>query len=222
MKDSGLEWIGEIPSKWEIVSIKRVLRKADYGISDNLYGEGDIPVLRMGNISNGVIDLTDLRFIDNVDKSLYLTPGDLLYNRTNSLAMIAKVGLFVGSDKYDKISFASYLVRLRPNNRTTSKFLSYLLNVSGVIDEARAIAYPSINQVNLSPTRYLTIKIPLPPLTEQETIVDQLIRVDHQTNQMSDLIRKSLALLQEYRSSLITAAVSGQIDVSKMRAKAPE
>ena len=113
MKDSGVEWIGEIPVTWEALPIKRVISTADYGISESLDAQGAIPVLRMGNIVDGTIDFSDLRFVDSVDEYLVLRKDDLLYNRTNSMEMIGKVGLFQTPEAYEKVSFASYLVRLR-------------------------------------------------------------------------------------------------------------
>lgn len=217
MRDSGVEWIGEIPAHWQVLPIRRVVDKADYGISESLDASGEIPVLRMGNLTDGGIDLADLRFVDEVDKFFLLQKGDLLYNRTNSLDLVGKVGLFQGDADHDRVSFASYLVRIRTNDRAFPEYLTYLLNTPYVLSQARAIAYPSIGQANLSPPRYLTISVPLPPKEEQGAINRYLVSEDEGSHRRLGLLKRSIALLQELRSSLITAAVSGQIDVSTMR-----
>ena len=90
MKDSGVEWLGELPAHWELCPLRRAFTAMDYGISDSLDGEGAVAVLRMGNIGGGKVSLEDLKFTDAVDPYLLLRAGDLLFNRTNSLDQIGK------------------------------------------------------------------------------------------------------------------------------------
>ncbi|OOH72421.1 restriction endonuclease subunit S [Leptospirillum ferriphilum] len=213
MKDSGVEWLGEVPEHWEILRLKRVLESLEYGISESLSTDGEIPILRMSNIYDGKIFWDDLKFVDSVEDSLYLQNGDLLFNRTNSLDLVGKVGLFEENRTFKTVSFASYLVRLRPNNRANSKYLDYLLNIPSFLSEARSNAIPSIGQANLNPTRYSHLLVAVPPLEEQQNINDLL---DQETSRIDTLISESrtfIDLLKEYRSSLITAAVTGKIDV---------
>ncbi|MEI7606548.1 MAG: hypothetical protein WCJ64_04095 [Rhodospirillaceae bacterium] len=212
MKDSGIEWLGDVPEHWNILLLKRAFISIDYGISSSLSSEGRVAILRMGNINDGKVMVDDLKFVDDVDPFLLLTRGDLLYNRTNSLDLIGKVGLYVG-DSEIPISFASYLVRLRTNPGSNQNYLSYLLNTSGVLGVARANAFVAIGQCNLNPTRYAEMRVALPPLPEQSAIVAYL---DEQTAKLDALTAeagRAIALLKEHRSALISAAVTGKIDV---------
>lgn len=212
MKASGIDRLGDAPEHWEICSLKRAFRSVDYGISDALDVEGRVAILRMGNIENGKVTMDALKYVDTVAPALLLAPGDLLYNRTNSLDLIGKVGMFIGGDGVP-VSYASYLVRLRTSDECVPGFFSYLLNTAGILGLARASAFVAIGQCNLNPTRYGQICVALPPRAEQATIAEAL---DAATVKMDALIaeaQRAIALLQERRTSLISAAVTGQIDV---------
>ena len=214
MKDSGIEWLGEVPDHWDVVQLKRALQSSDYGISDSLSQEGEIGVLRMGDIRHGEIILDDLRYVDAVPKELLLDTNDLLFNRTNSLEQIAKVGIFRGSIE-DQISFASYLVRLRANEKAVPQYLNYLLNAPPCIAFARGLALPSINQANLNPSRFGSMEVPLPPVEDQSKIVEFLDDQCGRLNQLSKKVSFHIEKLQEYRQTLISAAVTGKLDVTK-------
>ena len=214
LKPSGLDWLGDVPAHWEICMLKRVFRSVDYGISDSLDAEGPIAILRMGNIENGQVVMDDLKYTKEVDKGLLLQCGDLLYNRTNSLDLIGKVGMFRGSED-GPVSFASYLVRIRTVNDSLPEFFAYLLNTEGVLGLARANAFVAIGQCNLNPTRYGQIEIALPPLSEQRAIVAHLDAATAQFDALTAAVERALALLQERRTALISAAVTGQIDVRR-------
>lgn len=215
MKDSGIEWLGEVPAHWRIMLLKRSFRSVDYGISDALEPEGAIAILRMGNIENGKVVATDLKYTDSVDPSLLLTPGDLLYNRTNSLDLVGKVGMFL-ADSGSPVSFASYLVRLRTGDESLPEFFAYLLNTDGIMGIARASAFVAIGQCNLNPTRYGQIRIAVPPKKEQSLIVDYLDREVVKIDDLTVEAQCAIDLLRERRTALISAAVTGQIDVRQL------
>jgi type I restriction enzyme S subunit len=212
MKDSGVEWLGEVPAHWELSPLRRAFTSMDYGVSASLEIDGAVAVLRMGNISGGKVSLEDLKYLDEVDSNLLLRAGDLLFNRTNSLDQIGKVGLFVGNDTA-MVSFASYLVRLRTTPECVPEFFGFLLNCAGVLAEARANAIVAIGQCNLNPTRYGAFVIAIPPRDEQLQIAEFL---NETCAKLDGLIQESdaaRALLIERRSALISAAVTGKIDV---------
>jgi type I restriction enzyme S subunit len=211
MKDSGIEWLGEIPAGWDIIALKHALRNYEYGISASLSGTGSYRVLTMGHVQDSKLLIPEEGCLTE-RPSLFLQHHDLVFNRTNSLELVGKVGIFEGVEA-DEISIASYLVRMQTNDRANPLYLNYLLNSGWMLAEAKSRALPSINQANLNPTRYTNIKIPLPPRTEQETIISYL---DHQVGEIDAVIMTAEATierLQEYRSALISAAVTGRIDV---------
>lgn len=212
MKDSGVGWLGEVPAHWEISPLRRAFDAMEYGISDSLDTDGSIAVLRMGNIKDGKVLLDDLKYTDSVNERLLLQAGDLLFNRTNSLDQIGKVGLFIGTSD-SQVTFASYLVRLRTNPSCSPEFFAFLLNCPGMLSEARANAIVAIGQCNLNPTRYGAFRIALPPREEQLSIAKFLASACAQLDELSAEAEEAMALLIERRSALITAAVTGKIDV---------
>lgn len=210
MENSDLEWLSEKPEHWKVCQLKRSWASSDYGLSESIRDEGEIGVLRMSCIVNGRIDESKSGMISQVDESLLLRKDDLLFNRTNSLDQIAKVGI-VDFDPDRPLSFASYLVRIRVNKRALPKFLVYLLNSRQFLRYARKNAIPAIGQANLSPSRYGDLRIPLPPLREQELIVRYLDKEEKPRICLQDQIQQSIDLLRERRAALITAAVTGRI-----------
>lgn len=215
LKSSGQEWLGEIPAHWDTCQLKRTWASSDYGLSESIRDEGDIAVLRMSCIVDGRVDVSKSGMITEVDGHLLLRRNDLLFNRTNSLEQIAKVGL-VDFEPNEPLTFASYLVRIRTNHRTTPQYLVALLNSSLFLEFARKNAIPAIGQANLSPTRYGEIHIPLPAKVEQEEIVTFLERDAETSIPVREHIRSSISLLKERRAALISAAVTGQIPLEEM------
>jgi len=216
MKDSGVEWLGKIPAHWEVRPIKRLWSKADYGISDSGRQGGQYPVLTMGDIDGGRVRIPANRGVTDVAPYLLLQPGDLLFNRTNSRDLVGKVGLYDGEGGL--VTFASYLVRLRLNETSLPEYAGYLLNAPPVLEQARARSLLSVNQANLNPTRYGEIPVPIPPLVEQKVTVSQLDRLSRRCDSTSHQARRAIALLEEYRTALVSAAVTGKIDLDSTAA----
>ena len=121
--------LGTIPADWEVVRLGEVLESTTYGTNAQLGREGKVVVLRMNNLQDGEIDLSEIRRANLSDKEsgeLNLAPGDILFNRTNSLDLVGKVA--VVRNLPESISFASYLIRLRVKKPKVNPFwLSSLL-----------------------------------------------------------------------------------------------
>lgn len=207
LRESGIEWLGAIPAHWEVVHLKRVLTEMAYGTSQSVNSEGAVGVLRMGDIREGAVDLSRLAFLDDVDNDLDLAVGDLLFNRTNSLDQIGKVALIRDLPQF-RLSFASYLVRLRCSQRMNPEYMNFLLNSVYANAFARSEALPSIGQANLNPDRFSYLLIPLPPREEQEQIAKILTLEVRHLSALQQSIQKTLDLLLERRGSLIATAVN--------------
>ncbi|MCY4584534.1 MAG: restriction endonuclease subunit S [Bryobacterales bacterium] len=210
MKPTGIDWLGDIPAHWEVLPLKRVLAGSTYGISASLEPSGEIAVLRMGNLVDGEIDFGDLRFLDEIDQDLLLDVNDVVFNRTNSLDLVGKSSIFRGSPSFP-VSLASYLVRFRFSQRYNPEYANYVMGTKVLMAFGRTLALPSIGQANLNPSRYALIEFPIPPLEEQSEIVAHLVDKANEINQVAVQVRQSIESLAEYRSALITAAVTGQL-----------
>ena len=211
-RDSGVPWLGEIPAHWKQCHLKRVLSDLDYGLSVQVNTEGDVAVLRMGDIRDGEIDYSNVGFVQEINDALLLQPGDLVFNRTNSLDQIGKVALFRRASEYP-VSFASYLVRLRCNDAVLPQFLRWLLNSVLVLAWVRSEALPAIGQANLNPYRYGYLPIALPPIFEQKAIVEFVEAACKKLDDLQAVAIRTMELLKERRAALVAAAVTGQINV---------
>ena len=213
LRESGIPWLGKIPAHWTRSHLKRLLASMDYGISVSVETSGNVAVLRMGDIQDGEIDYSRIGFVDEVDGTLLLQPGDLVFNRTNSLDQIGKVALFRGNPDYP-VSFASYLVRFRCSPAVLPEFLNWLLNSAYPLAWGRAQALPAIGQANLNPNRYGYLPISLPSIAEQKEIVRYISNWTSRIDAVRAETQRTIALLVERRTALIAAAVTGQLEVS--------
>ena len=146
--------LGMLPADWEVVRLGEVLESTTYGTNAQLGREGKVVVLRMNNLQDGEIDLSEIRWANLSDKEsseLNLAPGDILFNRTNSLDLVGKVA--VVRNLPESISFASYLVRLRVKKSKVDPFwLSSLLWSESCQSRIQRFATPGVSQANINPT----------------------------------------------------------------------
>ena len=205
--------IGTIPACWDVARLGDVVESTTYGTNTSLDGSGSTPVLRMSNLQNGHIDLSELRRADLSDRDfqdLNLVRGDILFNRTNSLALVGKVA--VVRDLPQPISFASYLVRLRTHkNRADPFWLAALLWSPSCQSRIRNFATPGVSQANINPTSLKSLMIPLPPLPEQRAIATALDGVDEAIEQA----RRERNGLQSLKASAAEALLTGRVRVGR-------
>jgi type I restriction enzyme S subunit len=175
-KDSPL---GRIPKDWEVFKLSEIVPYAEYGISVSLDDEDGIPVLRMNNLKDGEVDLTDLKkSASSKAANLLLQPLDVLFNRTNSIEHVGRTAIWRG--QIEQASFASYLVRLLPEqSKLIPEYLNVWLNLPTTQLLIRRYATPGVHQVNINPTNLRKVLIALPQKTsEQETIVERIAAHD--------------------------------------------
>lgn len=200
--------LGRIPKSWEVVSLGDVITSSDYGISSTLSVNGQVPVLRMNNLSGGEIDLSDLKYASlSAVRGLILKPGDVLFNRTNSIEHVGRTGIWRG--QHDCASFASYLVRLNyDSQRLHGEFLNCWLNLPETQRVIREFATPGVHQVNINPTNLRKVIIALPgSLHEQQNIVAIIQAHNARLVQEETFLKKQRLIKQGLMSDLITGRV---------------
>lgn len=147
--------------------------RVDYGSSAKTDDEqSGIPVLRMGNIVDGKLQLTGLKYLPtNHDQfpELLLESGDVLFNRTNSLELVGKSALYEGLPA--RCSFASYLLRVRLGGELHPKLLVWYLNSGAGREWVTSVATQQTGQANVNATKLKELMVPVPPWTEQRRIV---------------------------------------------------
>ena len=220
LKPSGVEWLGDVPEDWEVLPLKRAFISMDYGISDATTDTGSTRVLTMAHVNGGNVTVPSHGGVDSVDPRLLLQGGDLLFNRTNSQELVAKVGIFVGHDS--PVAFASYLVRLRPHPLHVPEYLNLVLNDESFLSSARREAIPSLHQSNLNPNRYGRLPIALPKKSEQLRLLRFLSDETEVIDSCIARARRQIELVQEYRTKLIADVVTGKLDVREAAALLPD
>ena len=208
-KDSGIEWIGEIPEHWEITKLKYICSEsAVYGLNESAenYVEEGVRFIRTTDIDNkGNLDnsMGGVFLPEEKVKGYILKTGDLLVSRSGSLG----TSLYFDEDKYGKCSYAGYLVKFRANSKNCPKFLFYF-SKSNIFYIQIQLALVSSTISNFNGNKYANMILPLPSYYEQKAISNFL---DQKTAEIDDLIadkEKLIELLQEKRQAIITEAVT--------------
>jgi type I restriction enzyme S subunit len=205
MKDSGLEWLGEIPAHWIPKKLKYLFRQT------KRQNYADLTVLSVyrnyGVIEKESRDDNHNRTPENLDTYQLVNVGDLVINK-----MKAWQGS-LGMSEHQGITSPDYVV-YAPEHDEDSRFLHYLLRAEAMADVYRSISNgirPS--QWRLEPENFEKLVIFLPPRSEQAQICQfidlEYKRIEHLITQ----IQKLISYLSEYRTTLISAAVTGKIDV---------
>lgn len=211
MKDSGVEWLGDIPEHWEIKRLKYIGRavlgltyKPDDIVDEN---QGTL-VLRSSNIQNGNISLHDNVYVKtDVPSKLITRKGDILIcSRNGSRALIGKNAKI--TPKVEGVTFGAFMTVFRSKY---FDYLYYILNSQIFEYQSAAFLTSTINQLTID--NLYSFNVPIPPICEQKQIVEHLLSHTTRIDQLMNKINSSIVLLQEYRSALISAAVTGKIDV---------
>lgn len=217
MKDSGVEWIGEIPEGWSITKIKYICSEsAVYGLNETAdnYEDDGVRLIRTTDINEfGNLDdkINGVFISEEKAKGYILKTGDILLSRSGSVGL----SLYFDEEKYGKCSYASYLVKFRTNRFNCPRYLFYFTKSDSFYHQIQT-ALVSSTISNFNGQKYANIKLPLPSYFEQTAIANFL---DQKTAEIDSLIadiQTQIAKLKEYRQSLIYEAVTGKIDVRNL------
>jgi type I restriction enzyme S subunit len=202
---------GELPKGWKWVKLGDVVKNVEYGSATKSKKEGKVPVLRMGNIQNGKFVWDDLVYTDDkeeIEKYL-LKKGDVLFNRTNSAEWVGKTAEYKGERK---AIFAGYLIRInRIEDILDSTYLTYYLNTHTAKQYGNTVRSFGVNQSNINGTKLKTYPLPLPPLKEQQQIVEELESKLTVCDKIEETISQSLQQAETLRQSILKKAFEGRL-----------
>lgn len=156
--------------RWATVQLRDVAHSFSYGSSAKSAKVGAIPVLRMGNIQNGLLDWTDLVFTSEADEieKYRLVDGDVLFNRTNSAELVGKSAVFKGERK---AVYAGYLIRVRCSSKLLPDYLNYCLGSPAGRDYCWQVKSDGVSQSNINAKKLAAFEFSLPAIQEQVEIV---------------------------------------------------
>ena len=213
MKDSGVKWLGEVPEHWEVVQLKRLCNDIADGphFSPNYVDDG-VLFLSARNIKVDGWSLSDAKYISHedcneFDKRIVPEAGDVLYTKGGTTGIAKAVDLEVRFQVWVHVAVLKIKKSL-----SDPFFTAFTLNSTGSYEQSQLYTRGATNQ-DLGLTRMAKILVALPPLEEQRTIRDHLQKSCKDLDTHIELAQRSISLLVERRSALISAAVTGQIDV---------
>ncbi len=212
MKDSGIEWLGEIPQNWEVRKIKH-LGKAIIGLtyspSDETNAENGTLVLRSSNVQNEHITFDDCVYVTTEIPEIKRTKiGDILIcSRNGSIKLIGKNALI--DEKSAGCSFGAFMTILRSPNY---HYLHYFFNSASFKAQSGLFFTSTINQLTTGILNNILVTIPK-TLEEQLAVVKFIKEETNVINIAISKIEKEISLVEEYKTTLIDEAVTGKINV---------
>lgn len=214
MKDSGVEWLGEVPEHWSLCSIKYLCREITDGahISPDLK-EGVHHFVSIKDIKNGEINFDD-SLLTSEESYHYLVKtgcmpfeGDILFSKDGTIGQTA-----ITPPNKDFV-VASSLIIIRPNlEKVSSEYLDLMLQSSLVKEQVESFVKGAALR-RLSIQNLLKVFGLRPPLNEQKKIAEYVNLQLSKFSALEDKAQKQVQLLQERKTALISAAVTGKIDV---------
>ncbi|MBS1575067.1 MAG: restriction endonuclease subunit S [Bacteroidetes bacterium] len=202
---------GELPEGWKWSTIGDVSKSVEYGSASKSKEQGKIPVLRMGNIQNGRFEWDDLVYTDDDDEinKYLLKKNDVLFNRTNSAELVGKTAIYKGEQP---AIFAGYLIRINIIEKLiNADYLNYYLNTKAAKQYGNSVRSFGVNQSNINGTKLKTYPLPLPPLEEQNQIVQEIESRLSVTDKMEENITQSLQQAAALRQSILKKAFEGRL-----------
>ena len=203
----------EIPQGWEWCRLRGVIYPPKYGTSSKSLSNGDVPVLRMGNIQDGKVVYDKLVFSNNVEdnRKYLLQDGDLLFNRTNSAELVGKTAIFKGNRH---VIYAGYLILLRPI-KTNSEYLNYIFSSPYVRSYCKEVKTIGVQQCNINAEKVSQLLVPIAPFEEQMRIVDKikevLPSVDKYSISQYNLDLLNVSLSECLKKSILQEAIQGRL-----------
>lgn len=213
MKDSGVEWFGDVPSTWSVLYLKRLAHRITDGahISPETEG-GEHPFVSTRDIRDGQIDLDNcLRTSPSTYRYMVQTgcrpaEGDILFSKDGTVGRTAIVTVQA------PFVVASSLIIISPLAEVDTRYLNFLLTGMAVQEQissfVKGAGLPRISIANLE-----RVTVLLPQRPEQEAIANFLDRESAELDAAIADAREAIALSKERRAALISAAVTGKIDV---------
>lgn len=218
----GLEWhqqrlggtnldVGKFPA----VPLNDVLTGVQYGTSDKANTENrGVPVLRMSNIVDGRIDLSDLKHVVLSESDIRrwrLDVNDILFNRTNSKELVGKCAVF---DDPILAVFASYLIRVKVDSSLViPHFVTAVLNGPIGRRQIDAVSRQIIGQANINSKELSALRIPLPPLDVQSKLVEAL----RAARMRADTLRAQAVKHRDSSRAEVEAMILGKRPVPSFR-----
>jgi type I restriction enzyme S subunit len=212
MKESGVDWIGDIPENWKVGKLKHICKENIKSLSNNTNPNYELDYIEISDVnSDGFIkNTTHYTFSESPSRCRRIVhKGDIILSTVRTY--LRSIGL-IENEVIDLICSTGFSV-LTPNLGIYSKHLFYMVRtewfISMIISKSEGVSYPSIQSNKLMNNLILVV-----PKDEQIEIVEYLDSKTEEIDELVQLEQKKIDLLKEYRQSLISEVVTGKIKVT--------
>lgn len=221
MKDSGVEWLGRVPAHWEVIPLKRMIRGLESGVSVNAYNE-PAAAHEVGILKTSCVYSREFRPEENkkvleeelTRVSCPVRGGTLIISRMNTPGLVGAAA-YVARD-YPNLFLPDRLWQtiLEPMWTWASSFLARVTVTPYYRQSIASIASgTSSSMQNIAQEDLMNIRIGVPPKDEYEKIEQRLEKTENYHRRLIDCAFEMIDRLKEHRTALISAAVTGKIDV---------
>ena len=210
---SAAELVGKAQESGPVSPIGDHALRVEYGSSSKTHSDphDSVPVLRMGNIQQGLLDWESLKYLP-ADHSefpkLLLQPGDLLFNRTNSAELVGKSAVFDGRTE---ASFASYLIRVRFDESVVPEWASLVINSPYGRAYIKTVVSQQVGQANVNGTKLKAFPLPLPDTATQSALVSQHRDRLSEAKRTREAGKRAQQRSSALRRSILAAAFEGRL-----------
>ena len=213
-KDSGVEWLGEVPQHWEVRTLAQIgkLSKGGGGNKDDEVSAG-VPCVRYGDLTTHDYFIRKSRSFVSKEKAFEYTAtklGDVLF--AGSGETIDEIGKSAVNLMQKEACCGGDVIVFRPARQVEARYLGYATDCRPAAIQ-KATMGRGITVMHIYGTRLKQLTLPLPPLSEQTAIVRFLDHADRRIRRYIRARQKLIALLEEQKQAIIHQAVTGQIDV---------
>lgn len=216
MKHSGVEWLGDVPAHWEVTRLKFIAH-VQTGVAKGKDNTGkqtvEVPYLRVANVQDGYLDLQEVSTIEIPADDLpryQLRPGDVLMNEGGDFDKLGRGHIWDGS--IEPCIHQNHVFAVRPFG-ISPRWLNALTGAAYAQFYFMSRSKQSTNLASISSTNIMELPVVIPPADEQEALLDMIDSQSATLDQLIDDARIGIRLLRERRTALVSAAVTGQIDV---------
>ncbi|MDZ5646981.1 restriction endonuclease subunit S [Nitrospirillum sp. BR 11828] len=216
MKDSGIDWLGEVPAHWEVKRLKFLARVQSGVAKGRDLGDVEtvvVPFLRVANVQDGYLDLEDVAAIEiglhEVARYL-LQPGDVLMNEGGDFDKLGRGHVWNG--EIEKCIHQNHVFAVRPE-KIEPEWLNLLTSSESGRFYFMSRSKQSTNLASISSTNIYEFPMMCPPVVERQAIVRHVQVERAKLDTLTAEAQSAIALLKEHRAALISAAVTGKIDV---------
>jgi type I restriction enzyme, S subunit len=221
MRPSGVEWLGDVPEHWDVKKLKHVILYLESGVSVNA---ADLPAENneLGVLKTSCVYTRSFRVEENktvvkdewIRVKCPIRKGAIIISRMNTPDLVGASAVVDIDQTNIFLPDRLWQTIFRDDDLQSSKFLAYFMTIKGFRNQISLSAEgASSSMQNIGKDDYLSIHVSFPKINEQNQIVEHLEKKLIRLDDLTSKAQSTITLMQERRTALISAAVTGKIDV---------